>query len=97
MSGVLGSQGLIEPLPIHLFAYTVQCLNNVLHLCGNEGARHPVGAIYFLFCVNLSPPTKMAECFQENLNTLDHLVFRKKIWLYNFVPQYSTPLYTFVE
>jgi hypothetical protein len=53
--------------------------------------RHPVGATCFVFCVNLSPPIKLAECFAKNLNTLDRLVFREKILSYNFVPQYSTP------
>jgi hypothetical protein len=50
-----------------------------------------VGVTCFVFCVNPSPPTKLAEYFAENLNTLDRLVFVKKIWSYNFFPQYSTP------
>jgi hypothetical protein len=53
MSGLLGGRGLIEPLPIHLFAYT-----------------HHISVFCFVFCVNLSPSTKLAKYFAENLNTL---------------------------
>jgi hypothetical protein len=39
--------------------------------------RHLDGATCFICCL-LSPLAKLAECFAENLNTLDRLVCREK-------------------
>jgi hypothetical protein len=87
MSGLLGGQGLIEPLPIYLFAHTG--LNSVTHICGNEGVRHLVGGICFI-------SNKISRMFCRKFKyTRPFTLLRKKYGHIIFFP--NIPHQTFVE